>query len=218
MGSVTTIHDDGSVQFVLWRFGANSFGWRAVSHFYREGYQIQDSVEKPIRNILDCGANIGDETARFLHHHPLATIIAVEAERSKFDMLRNNFKNNKNVIPIHAGVWPIDTKLNVLSRTSMESFVVVEANEILSEYIIGKSIVSIMQDAGWDKIDILKLDIEGAEFHLFSHNTHEWLHLVNVIIFEACDIDRLGCTQKNSPIIDQHRFSDLYLWGKPCHD
>src|SRR5690554_4218490 len=55
-----------------------------VSHFYKEGYYIQSVPERRIRTILDCGAHIGDETARFLYHYPDTEIVAVEAQNDNF--------------------------------------------------------------------------------------------------------------------------------------
>ena len=48
---------------------------------------------------------------------------------------------------------------------------------------------------GLTEIDILKLDIEGAEYEVFSRNYESWIHRVEVIIVECADKDRPGTTQ-----------------------
>jgi hypothetical protein len=45
-------------------------------------------------------------------------------------------------------------------------------------------------------IDILKLDVEGAEFNLFDENSMEWLKLVNVIMIEFHDRFVPGCSRR----------------------
>src|SRR5437762_1827140 len=46
-----------------------------VSHFYRYGCYIDDAAGPAILKIVDCGAYIGDETARFAIHYPQAQIV-----------------------------------------------------------------------------------------------------------------------------------------------
>ena len=58
-----------------------------LSHFYKEGYFIEDSAGCRVQTIIDGGANIGDETARFHIHHPAAAIVAVEAAERNFSIL-----------------------------------------------------------------------------------------------------------------------------------
>lgn len=68
-----------------------------MSHFYKPGYRIVDTVDRPVRTIIDCGANIGDETVRFLHFHPEARIVAIEAEAANFDILTENLSGVRSV-------------------------------------------------------------------------------------------------------------------------
>ena len=49
-----------------------------MSHFFKPGYRILDTVDNPVLVIVDAGANIGDETLRFRHFHPHARIVAIE--------------------------------------------------------------------------------------------------------------------------------------------
>jgi FkbM family methyltransferase len=155
-----------------------------ISHFYNEVYFIEDSSEHRIKTILDGGANIGDETARFLFHYPDAEILAVEAAETNFDLLQRNFSKIESVKLVKGGLWSIKTNLKLLTGTSAESFSVVETDDN-SDSIPAWTILELIQKMQWDKIDILKLDIEGFEYELFTRNFDEWIDKVNSFIIET---------------------------------
>ncbi len=167
-----------------------------TSHFYNWAYYIQTNDGPAIQTIIDGGANIGVETARFHFHYPDAHIIAVEAAKRNFSYLEKNFKENEKVDCVLGGLWPIKTNLNVHSpAASMESFVVEETEKENLESIKAFPIQELMDRKNWKQIDILKLDIEGAEYELFTKNYKSWIDKVNVLIFEVPDVDRAGATQ-----------------------
>ena len=45
-----------------------------------------------------------------------------------------------------------------------------------------------------DEIDILKLDIEGAEKEVFTSNYHRWLPKTRILIVELHDRMKAGCS------------------------
>jgi hypothetical protein len=110
----------------FWFRGRNDRG--VVSHFYHRMFRIIDSPEHRVRFIVDAGANIGDETIRFLHFFPEAQVVAIEASKGNFDMLRKNIEDRSNVTAVHAGLWPVQANLEVIPGKSMEAFRVVETN------------------------------------------------------------------------------------------
>jgi hypothetical protein len=52
-----------------------------------------------------------------------------------------------------------------------------------------------MKSLGVNHIDILKLDIEGAEFELFNTGAEAWLDAVGQIVIELHDWIRPGCSK-----------------------
>ena len=180
-----------------------------VSHFYSLGYRIQDTPDEPIRTILDGGANIGDETTRFLLHHPTAEVTAVEPEGSNFELLRKNVDHLDRTLCVHGGLWPVKTHLEVIPGNSQEGFRVVETTKTDGP-VAAFTIPELMERRGWDSIDVLKLDIEGSEFELFSRGTEDWLDRVKVLIFEVPDNDRPGSTQKIYEALGERRFDTFH--------
>ena len=185
-----------------------------LSHFYREGHFIKDMECNRITNIVDAGANIGDETARFHIHYPNAKIVAIEAADRNFLLLEKNFHNIRNVELIRGAVWPVKANLQIVAASdSMESFKVTETQHELHDSIPAWSIEDILEKMRWDRIDILKLDIEGSEYELFTRNCSEWVGKVNAFIFEVPDVDRAGTTQAIYRALNGYNYN-TYICGE----
>ncbi len=165
-----------------------------VSHFWRPGYRIVDTPSDRVRFIVDAGANIGDETLRFRFFHPGASIVAIEPDADNYRLLQMNVGGDANIVALQAGLWPDDVPLGVRPGDTNEGFSVAPAAAAIDSRAVvqGVSIESILKTYQRDGIDILKLDIEGAEFDLFVNRRSEWIRKVKVFIVECPDNDRPG--------------------------
>ena len=185
---------------VRMRFCGRSFSFRGrddrgvLTHFMIDNYRIVDRPDLPVRYIVDAGANIGDETLRFRHFHPQATIVAVEPAADNYAVLVHNFRGDPQVKTVCSGLWPVAAKLVVERGATHEGYRVREANGGDSD-IEAVTIEQLMKDHGLPRIDILKLDIEGAEYHLFARNYEAWIDKIQVLIFECNDTDVRGAAQ-----------------------
>jgi FkbM family methyltransferase len=169
-----------------------------LSHFYTSGFRIRDSKANPVRVIVDAGANIGDETLRFRHFHPEATIIAVEPDAGNWAILSRNVGSDPRMHLLNNGLWSRECRLRVVPGESAEASHVEEVdNEREPADVEAVSIPSIMGRFALEEIDILKMDIEGAEYEVFSSpDAADWIRRVKVLIFECPDADRPGATQR----------------------
>ena len=61
--------------------------------------------------------------------------------------------------------------------------------------VAATTIPEILRQSSADKIDLLKLDIEGAELELFSCGSDVWLGHVRLLVLELHDRFRPGCAQ-----------------------
>jgi len=165
-----------------------------VSHFYNEGYRIKDDgSEDKVRFIIDAGANIGDETIRFRYFHPDATIVAIEASTENFQLLQKNIGTDTKTFPINKGLWSRECGLKVIPGAGNEAFTVSEVDSSSQDYDISATTVgNIMTDFGVTEVDILKLDVEGAEKQIFSGVDTSWASKVKVYLFECPDNDDPG--------------------------
>ena len=188
-----------------------------MSHFFTSGYHIVDTPEQRVRYIVDAGANIGDETIRFRYFHPDATIIALEAHPGNYDVLKKNVQGDPNTFSMLKGLWSHECDLRIVASESNEGFSVSEVPSGTGD-VQAVSIDSIFASLPGDRnafteIDILKLDIEGAEYEVFSKNCESWIHKVKVIIVECPDYDRPGTAGTMFRALSGLNFN-MYLCGE----
>ena len=184
-----------------------------TSHFYNRGYYIYTGPSSKIEFIIDGGANIGVETARFSIHYPDAQIISIEANSRNFNFLQKNFANSLHIKTIEAGLWPIKTQLKVESTSEDMQAFAVSATDNSDGSISAITIPEIMEKYKINQIDILKLDIEGAELPLFTSGDTSWIEKVNVFIIEIGDQDAEGMTQAIFKAVSHIKFN-AYLCGE----
>ena len=144
--------------------------------FLSRHYDSLESTDpREVKLIVDCGANAGYSAAFFLSRYPDARVIAVEPESSNVDMLKRNLEPyGDRAQVVHAGVWSRPAGLAISEipyRDGKEwSTQVRETRPGEPCDLRGVDIDSLIADSGFDRISILKMDIEGAEAVVFREN------------------------------------------------
>lgn len=165
---------------------------------YYEYLPILDLLKKngistnDIVNVVDAGVNIGLTSIYFSVLFPHSKIIGIEPDSANMNLAFANLKVNciKNVELIKSGLWHKDENLKIDSsfRDGMEwSLTVKPSSEInINTTIPGITIQMIMDKYLLPCIDILKIDIEGAERFIFdkSISNLDFLRRVKVIAIE----------------------------------
>jgi FkbM family methyltransferase len=148
--------------------------------------------------IIDAGANVGMSTLRFKQQYPSATIIAIEPEPANCALLERNCGSLPGVHIVKAAVWASQARLSFAAPDSESwSFSVVPAEQPESkpQLVTAVTIEELLNKYGFPRIDLLKLDVEGAEIELFGPGCERWLSRVNILVFELHDRFRLGCSR-----------------------
>lgn len=165
-----------------------------VDQEYRLPSDINEKFSIQPQLIVDAGANIGMATLFFAHLFPQAHVYAIEPESSNFDLLRRNCEGMQNLTLKKAALWPYETKLQVSDSTAENwAFSVRPSRESVGVDAI--TIPQILELTGATQIDLLKLDIEGAERELFSEGCEQWLPRVRMIVIELHDRFKSGCSE-----------------------
>ena len=125
--------------------------------------------------IIDCGANIGLSILYLKKIAPSSTIYGFEPDENNFVLLTKNIKSYKleNVFLKQEAVWKEDCELSFSNDASMSSKI--DTNSISLHKVKAIRLKNMLNQ----KIDFLKIDIEGAEFDVIK------------------DCDELLCNVKN---------------------
>ena len=127
-----------------------------------------------IKTIFDVGANIG-QTSLFLNRHfPQAEIFAFEPVQATYELLKNNSKHLKNIKTFNYALGNQESQKTIRLRENSELNTLVNgSNKLLLES--GKlqtveitTVDTFCQKNNIDKIDILKMDVQGYETEVLS--------------------------------------------------
>lgn len=135
--------------------------------------------------IVDLGANVGYSSAYFLSRFRQASVVAIEPDEANYNILVENLKPyGDRFSAIQAAIWPGAESVN-LDRSLGEEwgFTVLPSKNGAIRTI---DIPAILSGSGYDRISLLKIDIEGAEKQLFEADT-SWLDQVDNIVIELHD-------------------------------
>ena len=134
--------------------------------------------------ILDLGANIGLSAIYLARCYPQCRIACVEPVPDNLKLLIRNLRENAIEAEVIAAA--IDTKNGVVAieRGAADyGHRIAAAGSTVSLEVAGVSIPSILRRLGWDRIGLLKIDIEGHENVLLSQAC-EWLADVDALCVE----------------------------------
>jgi FkbM family methyltransferase len=147
--------------------------------------------------IVDCGANIGFATVFFKSQFPDARVICIEPDASNYEMLCKNTEHLKNITLYQSGLWNKPAHLIIENPFDCNKFgcIVKDVESESAETIQSVTVKQIMEEQDIRLIDILKIDIEGAEKEVFSSDYDYWLSKTRVIIIELHDYIKEGCSK-----------------------
>ncbi len=148
------------------------------------------SLDAPPRFIIDGGANVGYTTMLYASRYPDATIVAVEPAVETAKILRRHCQSYPNVHIVEAGLWSRPCHLGVVGKDGNSfAWQVKEVSPDTPGAVPSVTIAGLIEDFGMESVDLLKLDIEGAELQLFSASDLDWISRVRVLAIELHGTD-----------------------------
>jgi FkbM family methyltransferase len=139
--------------------------------------------------VLDLGANVGYTSAYFLNCFPKCRIIAVEPDERNVKVLESNLRPyGKRTKIVHGAVWSERTALRLSKGTFGDgrewATQVLPAENGRTGEVEAWDVGSLIGLSGNAGVDLLKIDIEGAELGLFGGTAKSWLPKVRNLCIE----------------------------------
>ncbi len=148
------------------------------------------------RTIVDLGANIGLTARWLLSEFPGSHLVAVEPEPSNVAVLERNLKGLPSASVVQGCIAPHDGEQYLQLAQQADSHRVANGPGEGTLRVAAVSMPTLLSRTGMDRVDLLKMDIEGAEGALLE-NCGEWIGRVKCIIIEL--------HQKELPIAELER-------------
>lgn len=188
-GKLVSVKPPGARYPATVRRGTVDVGvWDEV--FISGEYAAPSAATSP-RYIVDAGANIGLTSIFYAIAFPEATIIAIEPAEENWDLLQRNASAYPKIKPTLAALWPTTTRVNIANPTDASvSFFCSETNGDGTVETV--TVPGLMQQHEMPHIDILKVDVEGAEKAIFSAAA-PWIGKVRRFAIEFHDRKVPGC-------------------------
>lgn len=143
--------------------------------------------------IIDAGANIGLASVYLLTKYPKAQVIAIEPDPENLAIAELNLRPfGSRCHLIEGAIWHTSSSLSIQrsDQGHWATSVSEETNRGDSK-VQGFTINEITSRFGFDKIDLLKVDIEGAELPLFRDGDTTFLQKTRCCAVECHDAESL---------------------------
>lgn len=153
------------------------------------GSRALDSVE----TVLDAGANIGLASAYFLWKAPRARVVALEPDPVNYELcVRNLAPFGERAVVLRAGLWgrPCMIEVEAENAGTWASTTAPATASAGAAAIPAYDVPALLERHGMERLDLLKIDIEGAEREVFGAGELGWLERVGCIQIELEDASR----------------------------
>ena len=166
------------------------------------------------RLVVDAGANIGLTSVCLANRFPQSDIVALEVDQGNFNVLKKNCLPYSNITPLHLGLWSHSANLLVENPDSEAwAFHAKEVAAGTPGAIPAVGIADLLRQLGRSHIDVLKIDIEGAEYDVFSRGLSKWIDKVSTVAVEVHESVRSGVTEMVVSSMAEREFS-VRRWGE----
>jgi FkbM family methyltransferase len=141
-------------------------------------------ADPDVETVVDLGANVGLSYRWLRSRYPRARFVCVEPDPGNLEILRANVRAVDDRAVIHGVCLGAHERRVTLASTSGEwGFRMTDAEDP-DDAIDVMTMDALLEGAGFDRIGILKCDIEGAEAEVFA-DCRSWIDRVDAMSVEC---------------------------------
>lgn len=149
--------------------------------------------------IIDAGGYIGVSAIIFAIRNPSSTIVCLEPSQENYELAKRNCTPWPNIHVLNCALASTAGSATLKDRgTGHWGYTIVDPDGEQSLVSVGQvetiSVPEIMRRYNKAGIDLLKLDIEGAEYEVLKDRP-SWIQDCEVVIVELHDRIRVECTR-----------------------
>ena len=169
----------------------HNLDYKVVDETWNENvYRLHEYQFKENAVFIDIGANIGsvslyvDSFNKFREDANKIKVYSIEPEPHNFFLLKENIKNNptENITVVNNAIWYEQKNVFITNRGGNSS--IVDGGLTESVEVLAITIQDLVERYGIDEIDVMKIDIEGAEFDLIINTPPEILSKIRYLTLE----------------------------------
>lgn len=160
-----------------------------------------------IKTILDIGSNVGYTAVYFHSVFADADIYSIEPERNNYAQILKNTEGLPRIHAINKAAWWKNTTLQIERgfRDKRDWAIQVKEGDAMSDDVEAITINGLCSELNMPVIDLLKMDIEGAEKVIFENGKmEEVLERTRYIAIEIHD--EYDCRQHICDMLSRNNF------------
>lgn len=148
-----------------------------VEHEFREL-----NLSGEFNRIFDLGSCAGYSISNLSQLYPEATILGVEADDSNYSLAKINLAHTPNVHILNKAVWSENATVSLLRRgeSDFRTKTIPRHEELPS--VSCTTLADLLDDMGWKSVDLIKMDIEGAEYEVLGSVAEQIGKICSVLV------------------------------------
>jgi FkbM family methyltransferase len=169
----------------------HNLDYKVVDETWTENvYRIHEYQFKHNAVFVDIGANIGsvslyvDNFNKVRNSDNKIKVYSIEPEPHNLLLLEENINNNptENITVVNNAIWHEQKNVFITNRGGNSS--IVDGSLVESVEVSAITIQDLIDRYSIDEIDVMKIDIEGAEFDLIVNTPPEILAKIRYLVLE----------------------------------